>query len=644
MLSRASAAARGAAWTSGVAFVVALPLCMAAAPSWSLSGPALSPMRRAVGAFVADLGIDEPQRREPPRSSLVFSTGREPNDRALPAAASAAAVASTVLVTAWLLGTFVALVRLGRGLLLVRRIAEAAEPVEDPGWTAIVAHGCAHLGLRHPPRLRISSRIDVPAVAGVLNPTLLLPVDCRTWSDSCRRVVVLHELAHLRRRDCLIQLLADCASAMYWFHPLVRGAVSHLRHEREQACDDVVIGAGTSPATYADHLLDLVRAGIAVPPAPAVAFGMPSRLSQRISAILDDDRCRTIPSGRTVAAAVLAGVVAVATLGGARVMAQAGSTGHAVDHGGGVVTRVIAPDTRQRAKDALAAALRDGNDDVRSVAAAAIESIQASGDAPLRVETPCRGNCVNWDQMDALQQAIGRMGEELAITRLASDDVVVRRAAVDRVWPRTQRGAAALTKALVDDDRIVRNGAAIRLDSVHAPIAVSNWIVLLADIDPMLRERAAISLGVIGDARAIEPLGDALRDAEAAVRLQAARALASIALGQAAASAMPGAAAQERRIYRKEDGVTLPETVLGVKPDYTPAALQARIQGAVRMNAVVEADGSVKDVEIVQSLDTEFGLDDQATSALKQWEFKPGLWMGEPVPVLITVDMAFTLR
>jgi len=61
-------------------------------------------------------------------------------------------------------------------------------------------------------------------------------------------------------------------------------------------------------------------------------------------------------------------------------------------------------------------------------------------------------------------------------------------------------------------------------------------------------------------------------------------------------------------------------------------------------NAVVEADGSVKDVEIVQSLDTELGLDDQATTALKQWEFKPGLWMGEPVPVLITVEMAFTLR
>lgn len=60
------------------------------------------------------------------------------------------------------------------------------------------------------------------------------------------------------------------------------------------------------------------------------------------------------------------------------------------------------------------------------------------------------------------------------------------------------------------------NAAAIRLDSVHAAVAVPNWIVLLEDTDPMLRERAAISRGVIGDPRAIDALGQALRDPEAA--------------------------------------------------------------------------------------------------------------------------------
>jgi TonB family protein len=643
VLSRASAAARSAVWAAGLTFVAALPLFMAAAPSWSVDVLPSSPIRRAVGTLVSDFGIDAlrlPARQQPAPASPTIQM---PAAGAFPDAAGAAAAAWPAIAVLWLLGTLVSLVRLARGLVAVRRISRAAEPVVDRAWTAIVADSCASLGLRRAPAIRISNRIDVPALCGVVSPALLLPQDCRTWSESCRRVVVLHELAHLQRRDCLVQLLADCASAMYWFHPLVRRAAARLRHEREQACDDIVIQAGTSPATYADHLLDLVRAGIAVPPAPAVAFGAPSRLDQRISAILDDDRRRTTPSGLTVAAAVLAGSVGVAGLGGASVLAQAGAP-HIGDHGGGTITRTITPDTRQRVRDALAAAVRDSDDDVRSVAVAALEAIRAGGDAPWTVETPCGGNCVNWER--APVQAMQQLEEASLVRQLVrSEDVAVRRAAVGRVWPRTQRGAAALAEALVDNDRIVRNGAAIRLDSVHAPLAVPNWIVLLGDTDPMLRERAAISLGVIGDPRAIDSLGEALRDPESAVRRQAARALAFIALGrEAGRAAMAGGVIQARDVYRPEDGVTLPEVVREVKPDYTPAAMQARIQGGVVMRAVVEADGSVKDVEVVESLDVEHGLDQQATDALKAWEFKPGRRMGVAVPVLVTVEMKFALQ
>jgi TonB family protein len=646
IMSRASAAARSSAWTWGLMFILVLPPCIALLPSWSTDVLPISPMRRAVGAIVSDLGIDEPPAgRE--LAQLPSSAGPA---RATPPLLFEAAAAGTWLVVSmvWLLGTVLALARLARGLLIGRQISKAAGPLLDPEWTAMVAEGCAQVGVRRAPPIKVSTRIAVPAMTGVLNPILLLPADCDQWSASCRRVVVLHELAHLRRRDCLVQLLADCACAMYWFHPLVHGAASRLRHEREQACDDVVLAAGTTPTSYADHLLDLVRAGIAIPPVPMVAFGTPSRLNQRIGAILDDDRCRSAPSGRTVAAAALAGFAAMTTLAGARVIAQAPPAGHDPSHGGGIISRVITVDTRQRVSDALAAALRDGNEDVRSVATAAIEAIRASGDAALRVEAPCGGNCVNWvgiPLIPALEERL-RSGFEGPVDQLASDDVEVRRAAVGRVWSRTQRGAAALTRALLDDDRIVRNGAAIRLDSVHAPIAIPNWIVLLGDTDPMLRERAAISLGVIGDSRAIDPLGEALRDPETAVRLQAAKALASVALGHMAVRSMMsgGGFAQDRVVFRQEDGVILPEVVREVRPVYTPAALQARIQGGVVMRAVVEHDGSVKDVEVVESLDAEHGLDHQATAALKQWEFKPGLWLGEPVPVLITVDMRFTLK
>ena len=645
LMSRASAAARSSAWTWGLLFILALPPCIVLLPSWSSALLPISPVQRAVGAIVADLGINEPPaRREPVQTSSFAGPVRATTSRVMSGAAAAAA-AGTVVAIVWLLGTSVALARLVRGLLIGRRISKAARPLQDPEWTSMVAEGCAQIGVRQSPPIKVSTHIAVPAVTGIFNPTLLLPADWEQWSASCRRVVVLHELAHLRRHDCLVQLLADCACAMYWFNPLVHGAAARLRHEREQACDDVVLEAGTSPTKYADHLLDVVKACIAVLPTPAVAFGTPSRLNQRIGAILEDGRRRAAPQALTVAAAVLAAFVGVAFVGGARLGAQP-VIGHMGDHGGGSITRVITVDTRQRAADALGAALRDSSTEVRGIASSAIASIQTLGDAPLRVEAPCGGNCVTWVDLPLIEWLEERLRSWFeGPADLASDDVELRRAAVGRVWPRTQRGAAALTKALLDDDRIVRNGAAIRLDSVHAPVAVPNWIVLLGDVDPMLRERAGISLGVIGDARAIDPLAEALRDPEAAVRLQAARALASIALGQAAVrEMMAGGALQARTVYRKEDGVTLPEAVKIVKPTYTQAALEARIQGRVVMNAVVEADGSVKDVEVVQSLDTEHGLDGQATAALKQSEFRPGLWMGEPVPVLVTVDMRFTLK
>jgi TonB family protein len=644
ILSRASAAARSAAWASGLILSATLPLAMLLAPSWSVNAPPLISVGRTVGAVVSDLRVDEGTARRasassPSSSALSAATTTRP---AFPV--SITAVIWLLAPALWLLGTFAALARLAAGLLTNLRIRRAAEPLHDSSWAEIVAQGCAQLGLAHAPTIRVSRLIAVPAVSGVLKPMLLLPPDASEWSDSCRTVVVLHELAHLKRRDCLVQLLSEVARAFYWFHPLMHAAAARLRDEREQACDDVVIASGTPPTLYADHLLDLIRAGLKLP-APAVAFGTPARLHDRIGAILDDRRCRTARLGRIVAVAVSAGTITLALLGGVRVSAQPAAASHR-DHGGGMITRVITVDARQRAADALAAALRDSSEEIRSSASSAIASIQAIGDGPLRVEAPCGGNCVNFDQvLEPVQQAMRRLTEESAIVEMASADVEVRRAAVGRAWARTPRAAAALTKALVDDDRIVRNGAAIRLDSVHAPMAVPNWIVLLGDTDPMLRERAAISLGVIGDARAIDPLADALRDPERAVRLQAVTALAAIALGPIAVREMAaGGGLKAQKVYRPEDGVTLPKVAREVRPRFTPEAMQARIQGRVLLRAVVEADGSVIDVEVVESLDTEYGLDNQATAALKQYQFKPGLWMGEAVPVQIDVEMRFTLK
>ena len=96
--------------------------------------------------------------------------------------------------------------------------------------------------------------------------------------------------------------------------------------------------------------------------------------------------------------------------------------------------------------------------------------------------------------------------------------------------------------------------------------------------------------------------------------------------------------------YRPGQGVTSPVLVHETKPNYTPAAMRARIQGLVVLECVVMPDGSVGAVRITRSLDSQFGLDQQAVDTLKQWRFRPGMKDGAPVPVLVTVEMSYTLR
>src|SRR5207253_7453555 len=89
--------------------------------------------------------------------------------------------------------------------------------------------------------------------------SVIMPAEADTWPDDRLRIVLLHELAHVKRRDCLTHLLAQLACACYWFNPLVWIAVRRIRTERERACDDLVLACGTEGPDYADELLEIAR-------------------------------------------------------------------------------------------------------------------------------------------------------------------------------------------------------------------------------------------------------------------------------------------------------------------------------------------------------------------------------------------------
>jgi TonB family protein len=96
--------------------------------------------------------------------------------------------------------------------------------------------------------------------------------------------------------------------------------------------------------------------------------------------------------------------------------------------------------------------------------------------------------------------------------------------------------------------------------------------------------------------------------------------------------------------YKPGAGITLPRVLREVKPQYTPDAMRAKVQGSVWLECIVMPDGSVGDVRVTKSLDPVFGLDQEAIRAAKQWRFTPGIRQGEPVPVIISIELTFTLR
>ena len=94
---------------------------------------------------------------------------------------------------------------------------------------------------------------------------------------------------------------------------------------------------------------------------------------------------------------------------------------------------------------------------------------------------------------------------------------------------------------------------------------------------------------------------------------------------------------------RPGNGVTIPRLIRNVKPQYTPEAMRAKIQGSVMVECVVNTDGTVSNARVIRSLDATFGLDQEAIKAAKQWLFAPGTRNGEPVPVMVSIELTFTL-
>jgi len=295
LLRRAPASVRAGLWASALLAVLPLPAVRAIPLSWSahvVPATLAAPMMSIGATMVAQ---SWPGALRLPWTSAVG--------------------------IAWALGAAVVLGRLLGGWASVAALARTARTVRDPEWLAALGAARSAMGVRRRVRLLRAATAGTPLTWGTLRPVILLPADADAWSAQERRAVLLHELAHVRRLDCLLALLAQWTCATWWFHPGVWWAARRLELERERACDERVLLAGVPPSDYAECLLTIAeraRAAGGSGPALVVAASLlrRSQLDQRIRTILDRRRAPRRPAGRVAPAmTAAAGLLLVAAAG-----------------------------------------------------------------------------------------------------------------------------------------------------------------------------------------------------------------------------------------------------------------------------------------------------------------------------------------
>lgn len=238
----------------------------------------------------------------------------------------------SLLLSLWLGGALLSLLRPGLGLWGIARLSQASRPVLDAATSALAGECAAALGLARTPALR-SAGAPVPMTWGWRRPVVLLPDAARDWTEGRLRAVLLHELAHVRRRDWLSHRMADAVCALYWFHPLVWLTARRLRAEGEIACDDLVLTSGVAAPDYARHLLDVARAlSPAAIPQTAIAMARTARIEGRLKMILDHTRPRRALTRRALLLVLGLSAAALVPLAVLRPGARAAASGTSPRH------------------------------------------------------------------------------------------------------------------------------------------------------------------------------------------------------------------------------------------------------------------------------------------------------------------------
>jgi TonB family protein len=619
-LRKRSAAMRHVVWTAAFAAMLALPFLSAALPALRvpLADALLTPVDlifHVTATADADAG-----------ATLSAASGRRAT---IPAGSRPDWRLWLMLL--WAAGAILASARTLVAYAAAWRVRRSAGPFPDSALCGALARA---LGLRRPVNVLDLEPGSMPMTFGLWRSVILMPADAAAWNEEKRRVVLLHELAHVRRRDAATHLLARTAMALYWWNPLAWTAWREFLKERERAADDLVLSAGARASEYAGHLLEVARTmrGQTAMAWAAPAIARRSQLEGRLLAILDSGVNRSAPSRSSVLVAVLVAAAMIAPL--AAVRAQDADT-QAVPSDVAAAIRVAQSQKNYKALDAAAkAATRLGQYETaqRLLEAALGIRAQVSGDqsvdygvgliklADLKQKRESESDAGLYAQA---AQILGDRPEaapaltHLGLAALAKHDYAQAFEFFQRLQQAapTHAGNALMWMAVVrqqeksadEADRLYQSAIAAQApESAAAAVTMETYAQFLNE------------QGREGDAGALKSRAAAIRKANAKP-----------------APALPA------DVYRVGKGVSAPAPIQRGEPVYSEEARVAKLQGTVVVQVVIGTDGRAHEAHILRGLG--LGLDENAVEAISGWQFKPGEKDGQPVKVAATIEVNYRL-
>lgn len=521
---------------------------------------------------------------------------------------------SPVLALLWLLvaGVLVRIGWLAAGFWRLRQHRRHARP----------------FGTRDGATLLLSDEITSPVTFGALRPVVLLPLRFAEFEASVQEAMLCHELLHVRRRDWLFTVAEEMVRSLFWFHPAIWWLLGEIGLAREQEVDRLVVERTRLREEYVDALLAIAGARPQLDLAPAPLFLRRRHLKQRVVSILKEVRMSKtrLISSMAAALGILAAACWLVTAAfplAAAPQVVADAPGVSIDLGGaGLLHRTPV--------EYPAAARQNG------VQGVVIVQVKLDGggnvadsqvlSGPEELRNAALRSVVNWHFGSDVANSV----RQVSISFQAGPAT----AAAPKVP--TQPFGTALTGITVRQINILGVSDQARADLLsRLPVHVGDAL------NPDLMTQIAVAIKSF-DQHLDTTYRSVMKPASGGTGLQTERSLIleispTLEAPRAATAESDGHGGMKLHIGGNVQAAKL---INQPKPAYPPEAKEARIQGVVKLNASIGADGKIEDLSVISGHPL---LVPAALDAVRQWVYQPTLLNGQPVPVATEIDVNFTL-